>query len=65
MTPYGDLPTQTRTAEMLALKEIHHARKLIDKALAEWWSDATFERVHDAAEALQLAAWRLRTDDAA
>lgn len=65
MMPVGDMPDRTRTAEMLALKEVHAARKLIDAALAEWWSTLTFDRIHDAAETLQRAAWRLGTDDAA
>jgi hypothetical protein len=59
-----DTNTQ-QTPEMLALKEVHAARKLIDKALAEWWAPETFERVHEAAETLRHAAWRLSSDDAA
>jgi hypothetical protein len=65
MPPVGDLPDRTHTAELLALKEVQHARRLIDKALAAWWAAETFDHVHDAAETLQRAAWRLRTDDAA
>lgn len=64
MVPVGDMPDRLMTAELLALKEVHHARRLLDQALQEWWADETFDRVHDAAETLQRAAWRLRTDDA-
>ena len=59
------LPERAHSPEILALKEVRHAKKLLEAALHEWWAPETFDRVHDAAETLRTAAWRLRNDDAA
>jgi hypothetical protein len=66
MSFVSGLPEKGSTAaELVALKEVHHARKLIDKALHEWWAPETSDRINDAAEALRLAAWRLGSSDEA
>jgi hypothetical protein len=66
MTTVSGLPDHGSTAtELLALKEVHQARRLIDLALKEWWAAETFDRLHDAAEVLGRAAWRLGVDGTA
>lgn len=57
--------SELKSADYLAIKELKRAKALIELALGDWWSEYTYDVVHDAAETLQRAAWRLGTDDVA